>query len=171
MTKIWVAADHHLGHANLVHLFKRADGSPARDFQTITHHDEHIIHMHNELVRPEDHVYFLGDFVINRKFLKAYVGRFMGKLRLVRGNHDVFKTKEYLEFGFEEVYGVRVFPNHNLIFSHIPLHPDCLSGRNWTNIHGHTHHNIVRDTNGHPDSRYRCVSLEHTEYKPILILE
>jgi calcineurin-like phosphoesterase family protein len=170
MTNIWVCADHHLGHSNLIHRFKRPDGSPARDFENTHHHDEMIIKNHNDLVKPEDHVYFLGDVVIARVNLKKIL-RFNGKKRLVRGNHDIFKTREYLDAGFDEIYGVRVFPKHNLIFSHIPLHPSCLQSREWINIHGHLHHNIVLDSNGHPDRKYRCVSLEHTDYKPILIME
>ena len=169
ITNIWVAADHHFGHSNLVHKFKRADGTPLRDFASTHEHDEYIILMHNELFKPEDHVYLLGDVVINRRNLPILT-RLMGKLRLVRGNHDVFKTQEYLDVGIEEIYGVRVFPNHNLIFSHIPLHPNCLDGRAWTNIHGHLHYNYVRTDAGHPDTRYRCVSLEHTDYKPVLLM-
>jgi calcineurin-like phosphoesterase family protein len=170
MARIWVASDHHLSHAGVVHTFKRDDGSPLRDFRNLLEHDEYILRMHNELVSPEDHVYFLGDFVMQRKYLRK-AERFLGKKRLVRGNHDVFKTKEYMDVGFEEIYGVRVFPKHNLILSHIPLHPSCLEGRNWVNVHGHTHYRVVLDSNGHPDPRYRCVCLEQTNYKPVLLME
>ena len=94
-----------------------------------------------------------------------------GHKRLVRGNHDIFEDKLYYECGFDKMYGVRVWPKHNLIFSHTPLHPDCLSGRGWTNIHGHLHSNLVMESNGKiPDKRYQCVSLEHTNYKPVLIM-
>ena len=63
-----------------------------------------------------------------------------------------------------------MFPKHNLIFSHIPLHPDSLSSRDWVNIHGHTHEGYVRNDQGWEDKRYKCVSVEHTEYKPLLIM-
>jgi calcineurin-like phosphoesterase family protein len=53
---------------------------------------------------------------------------------------------------------------NKVILSHIPIHPDCL-GRFGTNIHGHLHQNKLDDT------RYKCVSLEHTDYKPIQIFE
>lgn len=169
MTNIWVCSDHHLGHSNIVHKFKREDGSPLRDFSSIEEHDELIIKWHNELVKPQDHVYFLGDVVIARRNLHK-VSRFNGKKRLVRGNHDTLRTQEYLDVGFEEIYGVRVFPGHNLILSHIPLHRDCLLGREWVNVHGHLHANIVKNDKGHPDPKYMNVSLEQTEYKPVLLI-
>lgn len=133
--------------------------------------NEELVRRHNEVVRPEDHVYFLGDFAINKGGLK-YAARMMGHKRLVRGNHDIFKTNEYIEAGFQEIYGCRVWPKHNLIFTHIPLHPDCLNSRNWINIHGHLHSNLIMETSGKiPDKRYRNVCAEQTDYYPILIME
>lgn len=171
MTKIWVASDHHFGHNNILR-FTDKNGELIRGniFKNIEEHDTSIINWHNELVKPEDHVYFLGDFSINKKFI-SYAKWMNGHKRLVRGNHDIARTKDYLVAGFGEIYGVRVWPAHNLIFSHIPLHPSSLTGRNWTNIHGHTHQNIVELEDGEPDKRYRCVSLEHTNYRPVLIME
>jgi calcineurin-like phosphoesterase family protein len=171
MTNIWVIADTHFGHKNIL-TFTRKDGSLIRGavFKSIEQHDEILINNWNSLVRPQDHVYHLGDVVINRHFL-GLVKRLNGHKRLVRGNHDVARTKEFLEVGFSEIYGVRVWPKHHLIFSHVPLHPDSLSSRGWINIHGHLHENLVRDSNGHIDDRYRCVSVEHTDYKPLLVME
>lgn len=170
MTNIWVSSDFHFGHRNILN-FTDSSGELIRGkvFNSIQEHDEILIDNHNKLVKPEDHFYCLGDVVMARRNLQI-CKRLNGKKRLVRGNHDIFKTQEYLDVGFEEIYGVRVFPKHNLIFSHIPLHPDSLSSRDWVNIHGHTHSNIVKDTNKHPDPRYRCVSVEQTNYKPVLAL-
>lgn len=161
----WVIADTHFGHANIIN-FKREDGSPLRPFKTIEEHDEIMIARWNEVVKPYDRVYHLGDFCINRKSMSVGL-RLNGKKRLVRGNHDVFKTAEYLEIGFEEIYGVKVFPKQDLILSHIPLHPDSLNSRDWTNIHGHLHAGTVKTLAGHPDTRYCCVSVEHTDYRPV----
>lgn len=60
----------------------------------------------------------------------------------------------------------------DLIMSHIPIHPESLS--RWVvNIHGHLHSNCVKtDWFGNSpieDKRYSCVSVEHTEYKPVLL--
>jgi calcineurin-like phosphoesterase family protein len=176
MSRIFVASDHHFGHPNILN-FKREDGSLIRGavFKNSHEHDEVIIAKHNAVVLPQDHVYFLGDVAINRRFLPL-VTRMMGHKRLVRGNHDIARTKEYLDNGFDEIYGVRVFRPQDqqgktgFILSHIPLHPRSVP--KWArNVHGHTHANIVRDDNGHPDPRYICVSLEHTDYAPVLLMD
>jgi len=141
MSRIWVNADCHFGHPNILN-FKRDDGSLIRGavFQNS--------HEHNAVVRPEDHVYFLGDVAINRRFLPL-VTRMMGHKRLVRGNHDIAKTKEYLDNGFDEIYGVRVFRAQDqqgktgFFLTHIPIHPRSLPA--WArNVHGHLHANIVK---------------------------
>lgn len=170
MTKIWVCSDHHFGHKNILN-FKRTDGTPLRVFENVDHMNRTMVERHNEVVNPEDHVYFLGDVAIN-KYALQWVRNMNGHKRLVRGNHDIFKTKDYLSVGFDEIYGVRVWPKHNLIFSHIPLHPASLSSRDWVNVHGHLHANVVMEDNWKlPDRRYRCVCVEQTNYYPVLLME
>src|ERR1019366_2244498 len=80
---------------------------------------------------------------------------------LVRGNHDIFSTDLYLQAGFDEIYGVRVFDD--MILSHVPLHPDCVTKRFNVNVHGHEHCNYF------DDPRYLCVSVEQTNYGPLPI--
>lgn len=158
----WVAADHHFGHANILN-FKRDDGTPLRPFSSIEEHDQTIIANHNALVNPNDRVYMLGDVVINRH--KLYMlEQLNGRLVLVKGNHDIFKLKEYLPY-FDDIrsYVVQKDKDGNkVILSHIPIHEDSI-GRFGTNIHGHLHYNKIKD------ERYICVSLEHTNYSPIEI--
>ena len=126
--KLWISSDHHFGHYNILR-FTDDNGELIRGkvFSDIQEHNEKIVAWHNELVRPEDHVYFLGDLAINRSGL-LYVLRMNGHKRLVRGNHDIHKTKEYLKVGIEEIYGSRVFQNQDppVILTHIPIHPGSL---------------------------------------------
>src|SRR5204862_2583078 len=85
-------------------------------------------------VKEHDRVYHLGDVAIARRNL-ATVGRLNGKKTLVKGNHDLFRLKDYLPY-FEEVHGACVFAN--LIMTHVPIHPQSL-GRFGANVHGHLH--------------------------------
>lgn len=160
MSKTWVCADHHFGHPNII-KFLRDDGTPLRPFSSIEEHDEELIRRHNDLVDPSDRVYLLGDVAITRRSVST-LGRLNGRLVLVKGNHDIFKLREYLPF----VDDIRSYvvqkddDGHKVIMSHVPIHPDSLD-RWGTNIHGHTHYKAVEDP------RYICVSLEHTDFKPI----
>jgi len=163
--RTWVCADHHFGHANIL-TFTKDDGTLLRPFNSIEEHDETIIARHNALVAPEDRVYLLGDLCMRRNAVST-VARLNGRKVLVKGNHDIFKLKEYAPY-FDDIraYVVQLDQQKNkVILSHIPLHPETL-GRFGTNIHGHLHYNRVRLQDGNIDPMYKCVSLEHTNFKP-----
>lgn len=166
----FVISDTHFGHTNSWEKFKLADGSPLRPFTSTEEMDETMIERWNAKVKPQDTVYHLGDVVINQKSLHL-VSRLNGRKILVRGNHDIFKDKQYYDVGFEQLHGVRVFVD-KFILSHIPLHPDCVTERFKVNVHGHLHANEVMWAPKHPkqlqfDPRYLCVSVENTNYEPL----
>jgi calcineurin-like phosphoesterase family protein len=152
--------------------FKLEDGSPLRPFTSNEEMNETMIERHNAKVKEQDTVYFLGDVVINKKYLEL-VKRMNGRKILVRGNHDIFKDEEYREVGFQQLHGVRVFVD-KFILSHIPLHPDCVTERFRVNVHGHLHANQVmswqiidEDPVYKPDPRYLCVCVEQTNFTPL----
>jgi calcineurin-like phosphoesterase family protein len=90
------------------------------------------------------------------------LGQLQGRKVLVKGNHDIFSLKDYAPY-FDDIraYVVQKDQDGNkVIMSHIPIHPDSV-GRFGTNIHGHLHYQSI------DDPRYVCVSLEHTDYRPI----
>lgn len=162
---IYFTSDTHYGHEKCWSTFKRSDGSPLRDFSSTDEMDRTLIDNWNTTVTKNDTVKHLGDVVINRRYM--YIcHELQGKKDLIRGNHDIFKTREYLDVGFREIYGVWVDPKERIICSHIPIHPDSIKD-GWLNIHGHLHYGRVLDTYGRPDKRYFCVSVEMTDYKPV----
>lgn len=156
LSNVFLVSDLHLGHANIC-KFLRADGTKVRPWSDVNEMDEAIIENWNKVVRPNDKVYNLGDCVINRRCLPM-LARLNGKQRLVRGNHDIFRTSEYLEY-FEEIYGVRVL--EDMILSHYPIAKDSINRA--TNVHGHLHNNDI------DDGRYYNVCVEHTNYTPVAL--
>jgi calcineurin-like phosphoesterase family protein len=138
--------------------------------------DEAMIQRWNDVVRPSDKVYHLGDVVINRKSLST-LARLNGDKVLIRGNHDIFRDDEYREY-FRELRAYHVL--NGMILSHIPVHEASL-GRFGTNIHGHLHTNRVKKARGvdartgtvlysdENDVRYHCVCVEQTGFSPILL--
>ena len=106
MANIWIISDTHFGHKNMAEVFLRTDGTKVRPFATVQEMDEQMIALWNAVVRPADHVWHLGDFAIPRGAVR-YGLRLLGHKRLIRGNHDMYKTKEYLAAGFEEIRGLR----------------------------------------------------------------
>lgn len=178
MSNRFAISDTHFGHTNTWAKFTNTDGSPMRPFTSTEEMDETMIDNWNKVVNPKDTVYHLGDVVIARRNLQT-VKRLNGRKILIRGNHDMFKDKDYYEAGFEQIHGVRVFVD-KWIMSHIPLHPDSVTDRFKVNVHGHTHGNrvvktvgvytdgrLIKCPNNTPDPRYYSVCVEQINYTPI----
>jgi calcineurin-like phosphoesterase family protein len=155
-------------HKNIL-TFKRDDGTPLREFVDIDHMNEHIIKCHNEVVKPSDKVYFLGDVVMSRKNSALKIlERLNGEKILVKGNHDQCDARAYLEY-FKDIRGSHQF--EGLIMTHIPIHPESLA-RWGLNVHGHLHSNVVKMARSQiPDKRYFNVSMEQINYTPISLEE
>ena len=162
--RIFVIADPHFGHWSLF-KFKREDGSPLRpNWDNPQAMDEDMIKWHNEIVRPVDKVYFLGDIAMKKPAMDAVLPRLNGHKVLVKGNHDIFDAKDYLKY-FKDIRAYHRMDQHWM--SHIPIHTGSLS-RVIANVHAHTHHREVRLPDGSIDSRYLCVSAEQPwiNYRP-----
>ena len=153
-------ADLHFGHNNVVN-FKNTDGTKARDFDTVQDMEDAMVQMHNEIVKPTDKVYMLGDIAFNARGLEK-VKQMNGIKILVKGNHDQLKLNKYVDV-FKDVRGCHVM--NGLVFTHIPIHVDQL-GRFGCNVHGHLHMNRVMQGDK-IDPRFLCVSVEHTDLRPI----
>jgi calcineurin-like phosphoesterase family protein len=181
MPNTFFSSDHHLGHQGII-TFTRNDGvTPLRDFPDVDIMNEHIIAQHNSVVGPKDTCWFLGDVVINRRFLRL-IERFNGRKRLVLGNHDIFKNKDYYAAGFEDLHSFRKF--EGFVATHIPVHRESLRSSWGKNVHGHMHSNRVMKTVNFDekgalyyltevvDPDYYCVCMEQLDdYKPISIDE
>lgn len=134
MPNVFIASDHHFGHSNIL-TFKKSDGSLLRPgFKDADHMAEVMIERHNSVVRPQDKVYFLGDFAMKDKGI-AYAARMNGHKRILLGNHDYSNMRLYQPY-FEAIYSSRMLDK--ILFTHIPIHPGSI-GKCWANAHGHCH--------------------------------
>lgn len=155
----FLVSDTHFGHQGVC-VFTNYDGSKLRPWTNASEMDEEMVARWNEVVKPEDTVYHLGDVVIARKHL-ATLGRLHGDKVLIKGNHDIFKLSDYTKY-FRDIRGYHV--TGRAILSHIPVHPSQ-KGRFIGNVHGHTHGNKI------DDPWYQCVCVEQTNFQPILMDE
>lgn len=171
MPATWLISDPHYGHMGVC-KFLRADGvTKLRPWDTPESMNEEMIRRHNERVQPNDKVYYLGDVVINRRYLNEVLPRLNGDKVLIKGNHDIFKLEDYTPH-FRDIRAYHVM--NGLILSHIPVHESQLE-RFGTNVHGHLHDRrvMIRDNHGVEkiDVRYFNVCVEHTDFAPILFEE
>ncbi len=152
--KTWFTSDHHFGHANIIKYCNRPYYGT---------HDMNIAMelAWNEVVEPNDLVYYLGDFAMNANLVPFLVSRLNGNKILIPGNHDKCWQKtdpanrwfaHYIDAGFKsieqqmtlEIAGEQVMLNHlpyrNLkepdqkYFAQRPV------DRGGWLIHGHIHH-------------------------------
>lgn len=170
MSNIFVIADTHWGHTKSL-TFLTPDGSPLRPFDSVEEMDETMVTNWNNAVTKHDTVYHLGDVVIPRSSLKILT-RLNGRKILIRGNHDQGQLKDFSQY-FEDVRGAFFFrPGSDflggLIFTHIPVHPSCLSGHYKGNVHGHIHCHQVMDGN-QIDRRYFNACVERNNFSPVPI--
>lgn len=160
MPETFLVADTHFGHEKLCSSFTRDNGEFIRPFNNAEEMNEEMVKRWNDTVRPNDLVYHLGDVTINHKFL-SILGRLNGRKRLIMGNHDNAKVGTYMEY-FQRLYCSYAF--EGFLATHIPVHESQLY-RFGHNVHGHLHEKSLGDP------RYLCVSVEHTDYRPIALYE
>lgn len=114
MTNVYFISDLHLGHKNVL---KFADGY--RQGSTVDEHDEWLLGQIASVMRKRDILWVLGDVAYDFEKLKE-LKKIPGQKMLVRGNHDTFKTSDYLDV-FREVYGI--YKTYGMWISHCPIHP------------------------------------------------
>jgi len=151
---IWLISDTHFGHENIIRYCNRP-------FESVHHMNEVLRENWNSIVKPNDHVWHLGDVYFGKGLPNAidFLKSLNGRKRLCLGNHDNGQD-QILHKVFEKIVLWRDFKEHNLLLSHIPLHPSNVI-RDRFNVHGHIHQNKS------PDGNYINVCVEQTGYKPV----
>lgn len=160
MSRIFLISDTHFGHAGMCQ-FLDSQGQKIRPFTDPVQMDSVMIDRWNAIVKPKDKVYHLGDVVINRKHLNV-LQVLNGEKVLIKGNHDIFKLKEY-SIHFKDIRATHRLANR-LLLSHYPVHRDSLG--HLFNVHGHLHHRSVM-LGDKADPRYINVCVEKINYTPI----
>lgn len=169
MSDIWVTSDTHWNHVNILRFTDSNTGKLVRpDFKDVTDMNETMIRNWNNVVKPGDKVYHLGDvFFGDKEWFQKMWPRLNGSKRLIVGNHDDVK---FLASGgfFQKVMMWRMFPEFNILMSHVPLHDSGLyrgakKDSPMLNVHGHIHQNKS------PKGPYKCVCVEQTNYTPVHI--
>ena len=117
----------------------------ARGYKSVEHMNEEQIRKWNEIVKPEDEVWFLGDGMMNDNAAGATCfSKLNGKIHIVTGNHDTSARIEiYKQLGFDVQDGKRLsYKKKSFILTHEPMITSNGKFKGWRdtiNIHGHTH--------------------------------
>lgn len=134
---IWFTSDQHFDHENIIKLANRP-------FSGVTEMNEAIITAHNDIVKPGDSVYHLGDFCFTwgdsvrpSKLLKLLNGQHF----LIKGNHDRVRNWDpFPKFIWvRERDKLKTKTYGDIYMDHYPLRdwPGRYRGR--IQVYGHTH--------------------------------
>lgn len=157
--KVFFTADHHFGHTNIIKYCNRP-------FNNIKEMDNVLIYNYNLLVRPEDTVFFLGDFAMNNSenYVSHMTSRLNGQKHLILGNHDRMRAKAYLRSGFLTVHTHfwMHFPSLGEVFMvHDPAESAVDRSKLW--LCGHVHDLFLQQKNAFN------VGVDVHDFKPITI--
>lgn len=127
---VWFSADYHLGHTNIIKYC-------SRPFNNVEEMNDTIIKNHNSVVKPNDIVYFLGDFAFGNGY--NLINKMNGHFSMIRGNHD--RTSPQLRRSNKS--GIFEHNDLKLYMCHRPI--DIVPGYDL-NLTAHVHqHWVYRD--------------------------
>ena len=160
MGTCFIISDHHLLHHRM-YKYTNNTGERVRPWaENAPEADEMMIEAHNSVVRQGDTTYFVGDVAIHKRGLDL-LPRMNGRKVLIRGNHDIFRMKQYAPH-FADIRGSHKL--NRMILTHYPIHPNSIPHWCLANVHGHTHANDVTkmgaDGYSIPDNRYYNACVE-----------
>ena len=149
---IFVTADHHFGHANIIRFCNRP-------FENVQEMDQAMIDRWNAVVGPEDVVYHLGDFTLTDSLSPWVHALQFGQLKIVPGGHD-YRWLHHVEFLKLEPRVLVLPPLVTLelpsdekypkvvVLCHYPMLSWDRSHYGSLHLHGHSHGTIPDDLSG-----------------------
>ncbi len=160
MYDIWFISDTHFFHSNMLKFVDKNGQRVRHQYQSIEEMHEDMIAKWNARVKPEDHIWHIGD--VTFRYDGAFnnlMSRLNGHKRLTPGNHDKMKNPNLFRW-FDKVALWREFKEYNFTAVHIPLRLDSLHKSEFC-VHGHIHQKVLSDPH------YINICVEHTDYAPI----
>ena len=133
---IWITADTHFGHANIIKYCQRP-------FSSVEEMDEAIISRWNAVVKPKDTIYHLGDFTL-KKSANEYLDKLNGKILFIPGSHDYWLKKVDLnkykgKLEILPLYKTIKICGEKVTLCHYPMSSWDSSFYGSIHFHGHSH--------------------------------
>jgi len=139
---IFFTSDTHYGHANVIKYSNRP-------FQDVDEMNEMMIKNWNDVVRPGDLVYHLGDFAFTTLEKATEIARRLnGQKYLVFGNHDkrLRKERDFLaQWVWAKDFAEIKVGDQKIVLCHYAMLVWNQSHRGAWNLHGHSHGNLPVD--------------------------
>ena len=175
---LFFTSDTHFSHTNIIkHCF--------RPFKTEQDMDERLIHNWNSVVKPNDIVFHLGDFLfynggnrVTTEVTEAYLKVLNGHKHLIMGNHDgraITRAKGWESV--QDVLMVKAYGKQKIILNHFcQLVWDKSHYGAW-HLYGHSHGTLGKSNDLHRYSKLihflvermkiHDVGIDNNDYTPV----
>jgi calcineurin-like phosphoesterase family protein len=157
MADIWFTSDFHFGHFNIIRYCNRP-------FTTTDEMDACIVDRMNQCVKPNDTLYFLGDFCMGSiEKVAAYRKRLnCKKIHFIEGNHDKVTRKLQKVFvSWSSMSEIHV-GKQGIILCHYAMRVWLHHGRGTWQLYGHSHSNLPDE----PLSLSMDVGVDTHDFRP-----
>lgn len=141
MSRVWLTADSHFGHANVIKYCNRP-------FASADEMDAAMIANWNAVVARNDIVYHLGDFAISRdpRTVRRIFSHLNGSKFLCPGNHDAAATLD-LKWAKKDHVQVKRVDGTNIVLCHYAMRTWPGQHHGAIQLYGHSHGNLPATAN------------------------
>lgn len=146
MSNIWFSSDQHFYHKNIL-KFQPHTRMGLTDLDEM---NEIIIENHNGVVKPEDTIFYVGDFSFgDAKQTRNIIRRLNGNKILILGNHDhVIEDNRDIQLMFSSVhteYTLKIDKKTSVFMHHFPFHIWEKAHYGTFHVHGHCHGGLKQE--------------------------
>ena len=119
----------------------------------------------NEVVRPDDEVWHLGDFALRMRMgdVAALLRALNGRKHLITGNNDTAEVAALDEWSSVQAYAEFVVETRRLVLCHYAFRTWNGMAKGALNLHGHSHGRLKRFP------RQTDVGVDCWDFRPIAV--
>ncbi|MBB4146155.1 hydrolase [Rhizobium rhizoryzae] len=156
---IFFTADTHFGDPRVLRIDRRP-------FSHMAAHDAAVIDNWNAVVRQDDDIWHLGDFMsVKGGDCATLLGKLNGRKHLIVGNNDPETTTASKGWASVQHYAEFREGGHHLILCHYAFRTWNQMGKGSINLHGHSHGRLK------PAPRQFDVGVDAQGLKPVSLAE
>lgn len=153
---LFFTADTHFGDHRTINIWKRP-------FASVAAMDAHLIARWNDVVRPDDTVWHLGDVARRGADVPGLLAQLNGTKHLLRGNNDSDATMLAEGWSSTGTYAEMTADGLSLVMCHYPFRSWNGQHRRSINLHGHSHGRLK------PMLRQFDVGVDRHDFMPVTL--
>jgi calcineurin-like phosphoesterase family protein len=155
---VFFTSDTHFGDPRALRIDRRP-------FASLAEHDAALLQRWNDVVRPTDFVWHLGDFAFDLPAgrIAELLTHLNGTKALIIGNNDRPATLQASGWESVQHYAETVVDGTALVLCHYPFRTWNGMGRGRVDLHGHSHGKLK------PQTRQYDVGVDVFDYRPVTL--